>query len=398
MRKVILLSAFVGALAGSIAMATPVLQMVPPTAGQTNSEVRAITPDGRWVAGDSGTDGFLWDTVTAPAQSLRAVCGGYMKNARGVAYRGDADAIAVLGLQDYASGNNTVTLGTYHPSTGIWDKTWRDGTNYKNSVLGVGNALAQQTDDVVFASFAKGGAYYISVAKFTAGVPAVDSKSTPSGSELTVHGVSAAGLAVGSRMNTGVMNSYSNLWVGNGTGSAAYIPGLTATLSNEAFCVAGDRTTGKVFGRTYKEEGIANTYYPYMYDYSTSTLSYLPMFGDEQGSTGLGYPYGCTADGRYVVGMLYRGSEKAVLWDTQLNTVTDLTEFASQNGILGGFTVLSRGYSVGVNALGQPVVAGKGTYNEGGTFYSRGFVLTIPEPATLGLLVLGLPLMLWRRR
>ena len=66
----------------------------------------------------------------------------------------------------------------------------------------------------------------------------------------------------------------------------------------------------------------------------------LPDFPDTAGSTRLATPYGCSADGRYAVGMNYRGAERAVLWDTgDANpanwTVLDLTERAAAEGILG---------------------------------------------------------------
>jgi hypothetical protein len=392
----------------SIAMAAPILQMVPPISGQTASEARAITSDGRYVVGTSGTtSGLFWDSVTAPGDSIAPVAGSVMKYATGVAYRtyNSTQEVAVFGLLDYSSGNNTPVIGITTDGGTTWNKAWRDGVNYANSNLGAANTLkAPGSTDVLWAGYGKGGQYSIAVTKgtgLTTGLTiATDSKGTNTGSELTVNGVSAAGMSVGSRLNAGVKNSYRNLWVGNGTGAAAYVPGLDPLLSNEAYSAAGDATTGKVFGRTYTAGGVASTYYPYMYDYATATLSYLPMFGNEQGSTSLGVPYGCSDDGRYVSGMLYRGQERAVLWDTQLGTVTDLTQFAIDNGIIDGFTGnLRRGYSVGVNAQGQPVVAGMGYwYDALGTGYARGFVLTLPEPTTLGLLLVGGLVLLRRRR
>ncbi len=111
----------------------------------------------------------------------------------------------------------------------------------------------------------------------------------------------------------------------------------------------------------------------------------LPDFPDTGGSPNLATPYGCSADGRYAVGMNYRGAERAVLWDTgdpnSANwTVLDLTERAAAEGILDGFTSLSRAYSVGTNSTGYPVITGVGAYVSGGVTNSRAFVMVVGTP------------------
>ena len=84
------------------------------------------------------------------------------------------------------------------------------------------------------------------------------------------------------------------------------------------------------------------------------SINPLPNYPDAAGSANLAIPYGCTADGKYAVGMNYRGTEKAVLWDTHdasaTNwTVTDLTDLAVAGGNLNIFSRLTRAYSVGTN-------------------------------------------------
>jgi hypothetical protein len=92
-----------------------------------------------------------------------------------------------------------------------------------------------------------------------------------------------------------------------------------------------------------------------------------------------------------------KGSEMAVLWDTLYNTEINLTQWASDHGILGAFTGnLRRAYAVGVNADGEPVVTGYGFASSVQSGWT-GYVLTLPEPASLMLLMLGLPV-LHRRR
>lgn len=188
-----------------------------------------------------------------------------------------------------------------------------------------------------------------------------------------MNGVSRGGLAAGSRMVSGVRSNYYNSWVGNGTGSVAFFAGLDGTNAGEAFCVAGDKATGKIFGRSPK---VGDTrLFPYMHDLATGLTTPLPMFGDEGGSTSLSVPYGCSADGRYVSGMLYRGMEKAVLWDTQVGTVVDLTDYFRDAGLLGNFRRLNRAYTVTVDNNGTIWVAGSGPWTQDGTnFVTRGWL------------------------
>ena len=100
------------------------------------------------------------------------------------------------------------------------------------------------------------------------------------------------------------------------------------------------------------------------------------------GTANLAVPYGCTADGDYAVGMNYRGTEKAVLWDTHdaspTNwTVTDLTDLAVASGNMNIFSRLTRAYSVATDSGGNLVIAGVGldTSSPAG---SRAFVMTVP--------------------
>ena len=365
----------------SAALAAPSLVMVPPLSGQTASEARAMTPDGRYVVGNSGTSGYLWDSVTAPANSVAAVAGSAMKESTGVAYRtyNSIQEVAVFGRIDYGSGANTPCIGITSNGGATWSKGWRDGGGYAGSNLGPANTLAGPGDtDVLWASFGKYGVYNISIAKLSGAstglTVASDNKGTSTGSELTVNGVSKGGLAVGSRLVSGVKSNYYNSWTGNTTGSVAFFAGLDGTNAGEAFCAAGDKATGKIFGRSPKTGDSRS--FPYVFDLATATTTQLPMFGDEDGSVSLSVPYGCSESGRYVGGMLYRSREKAVLWDLQLGTVLDLTEYFSGAGLLGKFTRLTRTYSVGVDSFGTVWVAGNGTWTEDGgvTFYTRGFV------------------------
>jgi hypothetical protein len=80
--------------------------------------------------------------------------------------------------------------------------------------------------------------------------------------------------------------------------------------------------------------------------------------------------------------MNFRGTEKAVLWDTSDAdparwTVLDLTDFAAANAILNNFSRLSRAYSVGTNSSGNLTITGNGVDTNG---YTRAFIMTVSPP------------------
>lgn len=113
---------------------------------------------------------------------------------------------------------------------------------------------------------------------------------------------------------------------------------------------------------------------------SLESIHPLPNFSDTAGSTSLAVPYGCSADGRYAVGMNYRGQEAAALWDTSHPdparwTVNDLYALAAANGLGDIFLGLSRAYSVGTNADGDPVITGIGTDG----VVRRAFLMVVPR-------------------
>ena len=165
--------------------------------------------------------------------------------------------------------------------------------------------------------------------------------------------------------------------------------GLDGTVVGECFSVSSDGN--KIFGRSPTPTDSNWHGYKAVVTSATNSLQsihQLPDFPDTGGSTRLATPYGCTADGRYAVGMNYRGQEKAVLWDTgDANpanwTVLDLTERAAAEEILGNFISLTRAHSVGTNAAGNPVITGFGAYNDGSGTYNRAFVIVVGTPRPL---------------
>jgi len=174
-------------------------------------------------------------------------------------------------------------------------------------------------------------------------------------------------------------------WNGTGRATAWYFNGLNGTTAGEAWAVSAGGAV--IFGQSPVSGGRPGSW-PYKAAVTTArpgslqSIKELPGFPDTAGAAGsAGVPYGCTADGKFAVGMSYRGLEKAVLWDTRdpsaTNwTVVDLTDLALANGGPDIFSRLVRAYSVGTNAAGDLVIAGVGldTNSPAGL---RAFVMTV---------------------
>ena len=141
-----------------------------------------------------------------------------------------------------------------------------------------------------------------------------------------VNGISSNGRAVGWRRNgTSLVHSnYVADWKGAATTPAVWnFNGLDGSTAGQAYAVSADGTI--IFGMSPKGVATGSTNYGYKAVFNTTypgpatqlSIGQLPNFTDAAGSANLATPYGCTADGKYAVGMNYRGMEKAVLWDTR---------------------------------------------------------------------------------
>jgi len=165
--------------------------------------------------------------------------------------------------------------------------------------------------------------------------------------------------------------------------------GLDGTLEGAAWAITPDGNT--IFGHSPISDGGPRYGYKVLATADVESaygIARLPDFADvvrNPGTTWAVTPFGCSTDGRYAVGVCYRGAamgERAVLWDTgdaDTNnwTALDLTDYATSEGIMGSFTKLERAYSVGVNADGHPVVTGYGRYTDGTETRNRAFVLVV---------------------
>jgi hypothetical protein len=237
--------------------------------------------------------------------------------------------------------------------------------------------------------------WQLNVGRFSNSWPATVAWGTKSAGKpdtLQLNGISSNGRAVGWRRN-GTSLVYSNYvadWKGATTPALWNFTGLDSTTAGQAFSVSADGTI--IFGLSPKGAATGSTNYGYKAVFNATmpgpatqlSTNPLPNFPDTAGSTNLAVPYGCTPDGKYAVGMNCRGSEKAVLWDTSNPnsarwTIVDLTDVAAANGILNGFSRLSRAYSVGTNAAGALVIAGVGR-DINSPANTRAFLMTVSPP------------------
>jgi len=388
--KLIFPIALIAITAGATNALGSTLTMIPPLSGDTDNEGRTVTPDGQYVVGLSGTRGFLYPIGSADAINVLSSDSAQATVANGVGYR--------------TSGANTELLVAGLTTSGPAEfMTLDGGTNWgvkrRNTALGANtmgtaNQLGCTTaSDVYYVSSsrnASGQAIYLSEISGTWGSWTIDeaNKGLTSPDRGIMYGVSSIGRAVGRR---GAGSSTYGAYVldfATGTPTAYYINTLNdgqnggVTTQGELWSVSNDGDT--MFGRSWLT-GTSGDYHAFKTTLSgfgpgaQGAVNQLPEYPDTSVSV---VPYGASADGRYAVGMDYRGVEKAVLWDTgdpnPANwTVTDLTDLATSEGILGGFTVLTRAYSIGVDGSGNLVITGWGSYFDGAATYKRGFVMTI---------------------
>lgn len=371
-----------------------VLTKIPLASGYTANEARAISSDGKYAVGfhgtfsTSGSGGFLYDivnqtlrnSITTPDASVAAAL-------TGVGYRIYSGQTQLV-LDGWSAGwhANFMTID----SGASWSVKRQD-VNLGSLPGGpAANSMSGTTNDAFYATLRynssnAGNPIYVGKAS---GVwpmaPSWDVKGIPTGITAAMNAVSATGRAVGYRNDaTGARNNYAIQWNGFGTPDNWFFNGMDGTTKGEAFCISADGTI--VYGRSVKPGGSTNLGYLAVLTTnvpaSVITIYELPGFPDSTGSTNLVAPYGCTADGKFAVGMNFRSAERAVLWDTSNSnptrwTVLDLTDLAAANGALGTFTRLSRAYSVGTNAAGKFVIAGIGV--DGAN--NRAFVMTLTPP------------------
>jgi len=393
------------ALVASTAMAASILQDIgAPTDGghssapnyvnHTLTRPYAITSDGAFVGGTAylqdGTAaaGFCYEVATD--KNNMVVAGGYTTVISGIGYTATGklmvngkdsgwNSVNISGNNGYTWSKKRYTnigpysLGSFNTAAGVPSTTNSGGHG------AVGNTYATMYNA------ADGGALYAGGINAADGlIPLFPMKSVP-GTNKYVGGISSEGVGVGKRAGNNYVVRLDQ------SPNAAYFKGLDPANNNgTAYDISDDGAWA--VGYSKKADGSNRAYVKDMSDLA-GLATELPGLAGAEAT----YAYGISGAGEYATGISWSsaGGEQAVLWDlTGVSpTVLDLTAFATGQGIMGDFTNLFKSYSVGVNANGEPVVAGRGSTAGG----EVGWVLTVPEPASLLLLALGLPFLRRRR-
>ncbi len=378
------------------ALASVTLTNIPLYSGFTVNEARAVSPDGKWVVGFNGYSstfrdgqGYLYDAVTNTVYGY-IVVGSVGGSMTGVAYRNynGTNQLIFSGFNagwnaDYMTADGGATFGTKRRDTNLGNRT----------DIPSANALAGTETDVFYGTFlsSSGSLYTNYVNRLSGNWPAnAPRDADPNAGAITtaMNGISATGRAVG--WQNSVRVNYVLDWTGTGTATAWYFNGLDGTTAGEAFAVSANG--GTIFGQSPSSDPFTRPgNWPYKATFDAAMpgpatllgVNELPSFPDTVGATGnAGVPYGCTADGKYAVGMSYRGVERAVLWDTSDPSplkwqVVDLTELAKAHANLDIFVSLNRAYSVTMNAAGSVVIVGAGTDT---SLSTRAFYMTVSPP------------------
>ncbi len=394
---------------------------------QNRNEARCITPDGRFVGGFHGPYTTSGGTTTNGAGFIYDVEAGIIRNNIFNGSGSFAGSITGIGYRTY-NGVTELVIGSW--SSG-WHANWsstnggvswlpgnRRDVGLGSSPVGpTANSLASWgTNDVFFSTFRYSTAANVPVyvgklfgawpMSTNNGTVIWDNKGISGGDVALMQGISATGRGVGFRgPSTFTRRLYVLQWSGLGTPYNWFFTGLDGQDLGQAFSVSADGT--KVFGISYstEDQGAAlwsfkailtnglppstDPQNPNSVNRQTEIPSFIHKLPDYPDSVTTGIrsvPYGCSADGRYAVGMNNRGLEKAVLWDTgdpdpNNWTIVDLTDLAASNNILGFFTRLSRGYSIGVKPNGDLVICGVGAYNDGSGDTTRAFVMILSTAA-----------------
>lgn len=389
----------------SDAFASLSVTQVPLLSGDTSNEARAITPDGRYVAGLSGTNnGFFYDSASNTVVHPVSSDGAAAQILTGVGYRADSSQVppqTQIVLSGLAASNGRFTAWM----TANRGATWANMVQYplatKKPTIPAANSLAGSASDVFYATWTDQGPggtdnWGLRVGRGSGAWPLAPiwtQKDVPKADTCQMNAVAGNGRAVGWR-RSGTTLAYANYvadWQ-NAAGPIIWnISGLDGTTAGQAMAVNANGTA--IFGMSPLTIGGATNNHGYKAGFNPTypgpatqlSTGRLPDFPDTAGSVNLAIPYGCTADGRYAVGMSYRGIEKAVIWDTgNANptnwTVTDLTDLAAGSGSPGIFARLARAYSIGTNSAGNLVVAGVG-YDTNSPAVARAFLMTVSAPA-----------------
>ena len=398
----------------TITMAAPnvfadLIELIPTLTGDTSSGVRAITMDGKYVVGVSGSGttarGFLYPVGSGTAINVLSSDNAQATTAIGVGYRtfGGSQELIIAGLSSgYVTEWMTMDGGA---TFGIK----RRNTSYTlNNVTSYNNLGSPGDTDEYFVTSRTSNQLQLDINRGNGAWPATITTSAKSvTSQARMQGIGATGAAVGSRVNGSLRSNYRMDFNPAGSPFNAYFRGLVTVAGSENQGEAWDVSDNGLYVCGWSGLGTdtANSY-AYKATFAGTTwvrTDLLPVTGLEVGSTAKTVSYGISPDGRWIGGGSYQGVYHAMLWDTaDANpanwTYVDLNNLARDAGFFtsDGWSRLYRVFSIGLESgTGRPVVAGEGVYNG----VSRGFVWVVPEPSVTALIGLGLSgLLVFRRR
>ncbi|MEI8043228.1 MAG: immunoglobulin domain-containing protein [Verrucomicrobiota bacterium] len=379
--------------------AAPTLSEVPPLGSDASNEGRSITRDGKYVVGLSGTtSGFLFPVGSASSIYVLSSDGAGAEIANGVGYRTVLDPInppatrTELLISGKAAGYVTEWMT---PDGGTTFAAKRRNTSFAYNNQGVANQLGASLGS---------DAYYVTSYQNIAGYPVYldqgagawvaaityTSKGITAPDKSAMNGVGPTGRAVGWRgASASTGKNYMLTYNGTGTPANSFFNGLAGDQYGQAFAVSADGNV--IVGQSAAITNWGGSRYAYRAAFTgvngtngttLAAVNALPLLGDETGSVSLQVAYSCSADGKYAVGMGYRGMERAMVWDASASdtnkwTATDLTDLARNNGFIGDFTYnLRRAYGVATNGAGDIVVTGYGVLS---SVSVRAFVMTVPR-------------------
>ena len=123
------------------------LAAMPTLSGDTNNEARAITPDGLWVVGISGTRGFLYNATNGSIYNVLDPFSAQSSMAVGVCYRtsGGQQQVIVGGMSAGWNADYCFTNGTAFAQVRR-DNTY--GSGGQNPEIGIANLRASGGGDV----------------------------------------------------------------------------------------------------------------------------------------------------------------------------------------------------------------------------------------------------------
>jgi hypothetical protein len=380
---------------------TVTLAAIPTLSTDTSNEARALTPDGRYVVGLSGTGkGFLYDSVSTTVVQPVSSDGAAAQIVIGAGYRSDTSqspAQQQLIVSGLSSGYQTAWMTTNSGAT--WGAKVRTSTSgLKRPTVPLANGLAATASNVFYAIWTDEGTgptdnWGMRVGKYSGAWPATPAwqqKDAAKPDICQANGVSSNGRAVGWRRSgtTGLYVNYVVDWTTTNDPAVWSFPGLDGTPAGQAYAVGTDGTI--VFGSSPVVVGGVTNSYGYKALFNAAypgpaaqlSINPLPNLPGAAGSASLAIPHGCTPNGKYAVGVCSRaGIERAVLWDTSAPepaewTVTDLSDVAAASGASGIFTRLARAYSIGTDTTGSLVIAGLG-FDTNSPARTRAFRLTL---------------------